>query len=256
MFIKNATYKSIPTEGLSFPLAEGAIISGGIVPETAALAPPTGRVYIAVGGTIDLTSEANKNVSFTNEQIRALGGDFNFVPAEEAKSALPAVSVADNGDVLTVVNGAWSKSDPPSSLPSYTTSDNGKVLTVDGTGTTAALEWAAGGGGAGGNVYFLEEDGNTFIFHDDGGNSVKYEDLLNGKSSAFFDVIVDSEIPAVGSVVVYGTDCYFCIYAWYCVTSAVPPFAECMVCKADALSTSATIENITVTTAHFDVTII
>lgn len=255
MFIKNATYKSIPTAGLSFPLAEGTIISNGIVPQTIDIEPPTHRISVAIGGTIDLNSPANKNVSFTDEQIRALGGDFNFVPAEEAKSGLPAVSVADNGDVLAVVNGAWSKSDPPSSLPSYTTSDNGKVLTVDGTGTTAALEWAAGGGGAGGKVYVLESDGNSWIFHDDGGNSVKYEDLLNGKSSAIFNVIVDGEIPALGSVVDYETVCYFYIYAWYCVTSTPSPFGECMVCRADANSTSATIDNITVTTAHFDATI-
>lgn len=45
-------------------------------------------------------------------------------------SELPAVTSDDNGDVLTVVSGAWAKADPPSSLPTVTSDDNGDVLTV------------------------------------------------------------------------------------------------------------------------------
>lgn len=139
MFIKNATYKTISTEGQSFPIAEGTIISNGIVPQTIEVDPATHRISVAIGGTIDLSSPANKNVSFTAEQMKALGGDFNFVPAEEAKSELPAVSDADNGDVPAVVDGAWGKSDPPSSLPSYTSADKGKVLGL-GEGDTSTTE--------------------------------------------------------------------------------------------------------------------
>lgn len=45
-------------------------------------------------------------------------------------ASLPAVTESDNGDVLTVVEGAWAKADPPSSLPAVTGADNGNVLTV------------------------------------------------------------------------------------------------------------------------------
>ena len=48
----------------------------------------------------------------------------------EAVNPLPPVTSGDNGDVLSVVNGAWAKSPAPSSLPPYTSADKGKVLTV------------------------------------------------------------------------------------------------------------------------------
>ena len=51
---------------------------------------------------------------------------------------LPVVSSTDNGDVLTVVDGAWNKSTPSSSLPDVTTTDEGKVLTVDSEGAWVA----------------------------------------------------------------------------------------------------------------------
>lgn len=46
---------------------------------------------------------------------------------------LPAVTSDDNGDVLTVVEGAWAKAElptPTSELPTVTSDDNGDVLTV------------------------------------------------------------------------------------------------------------------------------
>jgi len=45
-------------------------------------------------------------------------------------SALPEVTGSDNGDVLTVVEGAWAKAAPSAELPAVTGSDNGDVLTV------------------------------------------------------------------------------------------------------------------------------
>lgn len=51
-------------------------------------------------------------------------------------SDLPAVTTDDNGDVLTVVSGAWSKADPPTGLPAVTGADNGKVLGVAEGGWT------------------------------------------------------------------------------------------------------------------------
>ena len=43
---------------------------------------------------------------------------------------LPAVTSDDNGDVLTVVSGAWAKADPPTGLPAVSGTDNGKLLGV------------------------------------------------------------------------------------------------------------------------------
>lgn len=110
MYIQNATYKAVPTGNLTFPIAEGSIVTAGgvtgIVTENLAAATPTAMIYIAIGGTIDLKSEANKNVFFTDEQIAALGSDFNFVPAEEKpeKNELPAYTAEDAGKMLTVNN--------------------------------------------------------------------------------------------------------------------------------------------------------
>lgn len=45
-------------------------------------------------------------------------------------SELPDVTADDNGDVLTVVEGAWAKAVAPTALPDVTADDNGDVLTV------------------------------------------------------------------------------------------------------------------------------
>ena len=47
---------------------------------------------------------------------------------------LPAVTSADNGKVLMVVEGKWAAAAIPSQLPAVTTEDAGKVLTVDAEG--------------------------------------------------------------------------------------------------------------------------
>ena len=119
MFIQNAVLKSINADGLSFPLAEGSVVSvggvTGIVPTTLGVRPATNRIYVAVAGTVDLTSDANKGVTFTDGQIKALGKDFNFVPAVETdvKKELPDATPAMAGKVLTVGNnGKWQAIDP------------------------------------------------------------------------------------------------------------------------------------------------
>lgn len=43
---------------------------------------------------------------------------------------LPAVTGADNGNVLTVVEGKWAKAAIPSQLPAVSATDNGSVLKV------------------------------------------------------------------------------------------------------------------------------
>lgn len=49
---------------------------------------------------------------------------------EKFQSKLPEVTAQDNGDVLSVVDGAWAKSTPEKELPSVSSADNGKVLEV------------------------------------------------------------------------------------------------------------------------------
>ena len=57
-------------------------------------------------------------------------GTWNWVPTGGSGSGLPEVTTDDNGDVLTVVEGAWSKATPTSELPTVTSSDNGSDLIV------------------------------------------------------------------------------------------------------------------------------
>lgn len=93
------------------------------------------------------------------------GGDISPVTREEyfVKKAvtnaedLPAVTAADNGDVLTVVSGEWAKADAPSGLPEVTAADNGDVLTV------VSGEWAKAAPAGGGLVVNItgEEVGQT-----------------------------------------------------------------------------------------------
>ena len=78
-------------------------------------------VYVALGGTAaDFTAT-------TNPEAIAL---IATVCSGGSGSALPAVTATDNGDVLTVVNGAWAKASAPTELPAVTAEDDGDVLTV------------------------------------------------------------------------------------------------------------------------------
>lgn len=155
MEIRNAIYKTVPVRNLTFPLAAGTVVTAGgtlansdgsdaygIVPETVALLPLTKRLYVAVAGTIDL---ATCGATFTDTMIKALGEDFNFVPAKEEHEPpapeLPTVSSTDNGKILMVVNGQWAAADLPSELPTVESTDAGKVLTVVTSGDDTF--WAA-----------------------------------------------------------------------------------------------------------------
>ena len=137
MFINNAIYKAIPTASLTFPLSEGVVVTvggvTGIVTENVAQASPTATIYIAVGGTIDLRSEANKGVSFTDAQIKALGSDFNFVPASESEKELPPPALSDAGKVVTVneTGTGYELTEPDSGLPEYDSDDEGKLLSIE-----------------------------------------------------------------------------------------------------------------------------
>lgn len=60
--------------------------------------------------------------------------------SEPSGGELPEVTAADNGDVLTVVEGAWAKAEAPTELPSVSSDDNGDVLmVVNGAWAKASL---------------------------------------------------------------------------------------------------------------------
>lgn len=62
-------------------------------------------LYVAMGGELKDVSGLSLNPDVI-ESIATL-------VQSGAMNDLPAVTVADDGDILTVVNGAWSKADPP-----------------------------------------------------------------------------------------------------------------------------------------------
>ena len=51
---------------------------------------------------------------------------------------VPTVNTQQNGKILKVVDGAWTASDAPTELPAVTSSDSGKFLRVSSTGTWEA----------------------------------------------------------------------------------------------------------------------
>ena len=78
-------------------------------------------VYVALGGDADdFTAETNADAIALIATVCSGGSG----------SSLPAVTDADNGDVLTVVDGAWAKAAAPTELPAVTAADDGDVLTV------------------------------------------------------------------------------------------------------------------------------
>lgn len=78
-------------------------------------------LYVALGG--DLSDVAN--ITTIPEMLTAIS-----TVAAAAAGELPAVKSADNGKVLMVVNGKWTKADIPAQLPAVTASNNGAVLKV------------------------------------------------------------------------------------------------------------------------------
>ena len=100
------------------------LVEVGLQPDTENITVKLNGVEISGGGGAGLPevdSSDNGDVLTVVE-----GAWTNAAPA----SQLPAVSSSDNGDVLTVVEGAWANAAPASQLPAVSSSDNGNVLTV------------------------------------------------------------------------------------------------------------------------------
>lgn len=99
------------------------------------------NLYVALGGSLTDTYEdiadgiAVSNYVVIPDMINAM----SKLTIGGRGASLPTVTASDNGDVLTVVDGAWNKADVPNELPTVTADDNGKVLkVVDGAWTVAA----------------------------------------------------------------------------------------------------------------------
>ena len=91
------------------------------------------NLYVAMGGNLTDTystvcdGAAVGNLVRIPDMINAIA---QLRSSQGGGASLPTVSASDNGDVLTVVNGAWAKAAAPVELPAVTASDNGNVLKV------------------------------------------------------------------------------------------------------------------------------
>jgi hypothetical protein len=117
---------SILTSGLVY-VEVGSTVNTGDQVQSDSLGravPVTGNGYVA--------GVAYKGAGIAGQIIPVLLTNF----AASTAVTIPAVTTADNGKLLQVVSGAWTKA-TFTGLPTVTTADNGKVLTV----TSGA--WAA-----------------------------------------------------------------------------------------------------------------
>lgn len=88
-------------------------------------------LYVALGGkTTDTYPSIAGGIAVSNYVLIPDCIEAIAKVASTAGIELPAVTNADDGDVLTVVNGKWAKADAPKELPVVTAEDDGSVLKV------------------------------------------------------------------------------------------------------------------------------
>lgn len=94
-------------------------------------------LYVALGGTAADVA----NITIIPEMIKAIATQAETVVEAANATELPKVTGSDNGKILTVSSGKWTKAAAPTELPAVTADDNGKVLKVAngawGVGTDA-----------------------------------------------------------------------------------------------------------------------
>ena len=104
-------------------------------------------LYVKLGGSLTDTYDdiANGATVADYATIPDMVDAIVEVTESGGGSSLPSVSATDNGNVLTVVDGAWSKAPVPAELPETTSSDNGDVLKVVNGEWEKAAESATSG---------------------------------------------------------------------------------------------------------------
>ena len=86
------------------------------------------NLYVALGGSADDVA----NITIIPDMINAIATQAATVVEAANAKELPTVTSSDNGKLLTVSSGKWTKAAAPTELPAVTADDNDKVLTVVG----------------------------------------------------------------------------------------------------------------------------
>lgn len=97
----------------------------------------------AKGSAETATNAAQQAGNFAVRAEQAAETAEEVVASAVNKLKIPTVTAEDNGKILTVVDGEWEKSNPPTELPEVSETDSGKVLTVKG-GQWSATEPPSG----------------------------------------------------------------------------------------------------------------
>lgn len=96
----------------------------------------TGCTWAAVRQLPSVTSSDNGKI------LGVVSGAWTKIASQKE---LPSVSATDNGKLLGVSSGAWTKVSAPTELPAVTVADEGDVLTVDENGEWTNLPPASSG---------------------------------------------------------------------------------------------------------------
>ena len=153
MKVSNEVYKKLKIDwaNITFPLKEGSPVSLagvvanngnaiGLVPQTITKEPLIKSIYILAGGDVDLAEIEETFGTSLETAAKANMSGLRFWKADgtvddSADNSLPSVTADDDGDVLTVVSGAWAKTTPSGGGGSFvitaTTEDD--VTTLDKT---------------------------------------------------------------------------------------------------------------------------
>ena len=130
MRVSNGVYKPLKIDwaNITFPLKEGSPVSLagvvanngnaiGLVPHIYTEEPLMKSIYVLVGGDVDLAEIEEAFGTSLATAAKANMNGLRFWKADgtvddSADNSLPSVTAEDNGDVLTVVDGAWAKATP------------------------------------------------------------------------------------------------------------------------------------------------